>query len=49
LVLPGGILILSGIMVDQADSVIEAAARHQLTLIEQRIMGDWIALVMQAK
>ena len=49
LVLPGGILILSGIMVDQADSVIEAAARHQLTLIEQQTMGDWIALVMQAK
>ncbi|HQF60975.1 MAG TPA: 50S ribosomal protein L11 methyltransferase [Anaerolineaceae bacterium] len=49
LILPGGILILSGIMVDQADSVIEAAARHQLTLIEQQTMGDWIALVMQAK
>ncbi|HNT55000.1 MAG TPA: 50S ribosomal protein L11 methyltransferase [Anaerolineaceae bacterium] len=48
LLTPGGILILSGIMVDQADAVIDAAARHDLTLIEQQTMGDWVALVMQA-
>ena len=44
LVAPGGILILSGILVEQADAVISAASAKGLTLIEKRQMGDWVAL-----
>jgi ribosomal protein L11 methyltransferase len=42
-----GAIILSGILQEQAQSVIEAAQAKGLGLNEQRQMGDWIALAMR--
>ena len=39
-----GVLILSGILQEQAQSVIEAAQAKGLKLNEQKQMGDWVAL-----
>ncbi len=44
LVEPGGSLILSGILVEQAQSVIDAANTHGLTLVQSRQIDDWVAL-----
>lgn len=44
-ILPGGALILSGILDVQATSVLEAAQRNRLELLEQRQIGDWVALM----
>jgi ribosomal protein L11 methyltransferase len=41
-----GVLILSGILQEQADSVIKAAEAHSFKLLEQRQIGDWVALVV---
>jgi ribosomal protein L11 methyltransferase len=41
-----GTLILSGILHDQAKSVIEAAQAKGLAMTGQRQMGDWVALTM---
>jgi ribosomal protein L11 methyltransferase len=46
LVSKDGILILSGILEEQADSVIQAAQASGFKLIEKRQMGDWVALVV---
>jgi len=46
LVSPGGALVLSGILEEQAESVRAAAEAKGLRLIEQRQMGDWVALVV---
>jgi ribosomal protein L11 methyltransferase len=43
LVARDGALILSGILQEQAESVISAAQAHGLDLVEQRQMGDWVA------
>jgi ribosomal protein L11 methyltransferase len=40
----GGRLILSGILAEQAEKVIEAASGKGLVLTERRQMGDWVAL-----
>ena len=40
----GGAVILSGILSEQAQKVIEAAQAKGLVLIERRQMGDWVAL-----
>lgn len=45
LVEPGGVIILAGILADQADGVIASAGKHGLTFIEKRQSGDWVALV----
>ena len=42
----GGALILSGILQEQAPSVIDAARVKGLAVREQRRMGDWVALTM---
>ena len=42
----GGALILSGILQEQAPSVIDAARVKGLGVREQRRMGDWVALTM---
>jgi ribosomal protein L11 methyltransferase len=47
LVSPGGALILSGILADQAEGVIYSAEAHGLKLVEKRQIGDWVALVMR--
>ncbi len=43
---PGGTIILSGILQEQAQKVIEAAQAKGLRMNEQRQMGDWVALAM---
>jgi ribosomal protein L11 methyltransferase len=45
LVAPGGRIILSGILEEQTESVKQAAERHDLTFVEQKQMGDWVALM----
>ena len=45
LVEPGGVIILAGILAEQADGVIESAGLHGLTFAERRQSGDWVALV----
>jgi ribosomal protein L11 methyltransferase len=47
LVTPDGVLILSGILVEQADRVVEAAEKHGFNLMEKRVMNDWVALVVK--
>jgi ribosomal protein L11 methyltransferase len=45
LVEPGGVIILAGILAEQADGVLAAASDHGLTYVERRQNGDWVALV----
>jgi ribosomal protein L11 methyltransferase len=47
LVAPGGALILSGILAEQAESVQSAAQEHGFNFSEKREMGDWVALMCQ--
>jgi ribosomal protein L11 methyltransferase len=47
LVTPGGVLILSGILSEQAGSVKAAAQEHGLRFVEKRQMEDWVAILMQ--
>jgi ribosomal protein L11 methyltransferase len=42
----GGMILLSGILEEQVQSVIEAGHAQGLTMIERRQMGDWVALAM---
>ena len=44
LVSPGGTLILSGILTEQAEGVMVCAESHGLKLVEKRQTGDWVAL-----
>ena len=46
LVAPGGRLILSGILAEQAEAVQACAEQHGLQFIEKRSMGDWVALLV---
>jgi ribosomal protein L11 methyltransferase len=48
LVEPGGWLILSGILQEQAGEVMETATAHGMELAERRDMGDWVALAYKA-
>ncbi len=48
LVEAGGAVILSGILSEQAEKVIEAAQAKGLRMIEQRQMGDWVALAFRS-
>ncbi|HEX9016445.1 MAG TPA: 50S ribosomal protein L11 methyltransferase [Chloroflexota bacterium] len=43
---PDGTLILSGILEEQSQGVIEAGERKGLRLQDRRQMGDWVALAM---
>lgn len=45
LVEPGGVIVLAGILAEQADKVIDSASDHGLTYVERRQSGDWVALV----
>ena len=42
----GGVIILSGILQEQAQNVIEAAQAKGLQMNERKQMGDWVALAM---
>jgi ribosomal protein L11 methyltransferase len=44
---PGGALILSGILADQAAGVIASAEIHGLKLEERHQLGDWVALLVR--
>ena len=44
---PGGALILSGILADQAAGVIASAATHGLKLEERHQLGDWVVLLVR--
>ncbi len=44
---PDGTLILSGILEEQSQGVIEAGERKGLRLEDRRQMGDWVALAMR--
>jgi ribosomal protein L11 methyltransferase len=46
LVAPGGALILSGILIDQAEGVIASVESHGLKLMEKHQLGDWVALLV---
>ena len=46
LIEPGGAIILSGILEDQAQRVLEAAQAQGLQMNERVQMGDWVALSM---
>jgi ribosomal protein L11 methyltransferase len=46
---PGGVLILSGILQEQAQGVVDAAQVKDLMLKEKRQMGDWVALAVSRK
>ena len=43
-----GTIILSGILEDQAERVIEAGQARGFIMLERRQMGDWVALKMIA-
>ena len=47
LLTPGGSLILSGILAEQAGSVVSAGQAHGLHLVEKKQIGDWVALHMR--
>jgi ribosomal protein L11 methyltransferase len=46
LLAPGGMLVLSGIIAEQADGVIAAAGRNGLRLKDRKQDGDWVALAV---
>jgi ribosomal protein L11 methyltransferase len=45
LVEPGGVVVLAGILAEQAEAVQAAAEEHGLKFAEKRQMGDWVALM----
>lgn len=47
LLIPDGVLILSGILAEQAPDVQTACEKHELALIENRQIGDWVALAVK--
>ena len=46
LIAPNGVLILSGILEEQVDEMKVKLAEHNLCVIEQRQIEDWVALVV---
>ena len=47
LIAPGGVLILSGILEEQIDEMVAKISEHSLRVIEQRLINDWVAIVVQ--
>jgi ribosomal protein L11 methyltransferase len=47
LVIPGGVLILSGLLQEQATEIEHVAKTKKLTPLEQRTSGDWVALALR--
>ncbi len=46
LMLPGGSLILSGILAEQAGEVLAAGESHGLQLVDKKQQGDWVCLTL---
>ena len=47
LIAPGGVLILSGILEEQIDEMLAKIDEHDLQIIEQRQIDDWVAMVVK--
>ena len=47
LILPGGVIVLSGILDTQVGQVLEAAEARSLKFIEERKINDWVALSLR--
>ncbi len=47
LVTPGGVLLLSGILLEQLPEILQAAGQQGLQVLERRQMGDWVALAFR--
>lgn len=47
LIAPGGVLILSGILEEQLTKMLEKITNHGLSVLDQRMIEDWVALVAQ--
>ncbi len=47
LISPGGVMILSGILEEQIDEMVEKIEEHNLHVIEQRQIEDWMAFVVK--
>lgn len=47
LITPGGVILLSGILIEQATEVEVEAGSHGLRLLERMVIGDWIAMAFQ--
>ncbi len=47
LLMPNGILVLSGILEEQEPNVLLAADKCGLKLLQKKQMGDWVSLAMQ--
>jgi ribosomal protein L11 methyltransferase len=45
---PGGKMVLSGILAEQAQGVVDAAEAHKLQKIDQSQIGDWVAITLSA-
>ena len=41
------ILILSGILEEQIDEMVAKISEHDLRVIEQRLINDWVAIVVK--
>ena len=44
---PGGVLILSGILKEDESDILEAYKKHNLELIDKKILDEWLALVLK--
>jgi ribosomal protein L11 methyltransferase len=44
---PGGVMVLSGILDQQASRVLDSAQQHGLVLIEQGQINDWVSLALK--
>jgi ribosomal protein L11 methyltransferase len=47
LIAPGGVLILSGILEEQLPGMLAKLQQQNLQVIEQKMIEDWVALVVQ--
>lgn len=47
LVAPGGVLLLSGILLEQLPQILPAAGQQGLQVLERRQMGDWVAVAFR--
>lgn len=45
---PGGALVLSGILLDQGQSVVDAFTREELDVVWKRESGEWMAIALRA-
>ena len=47
LIAPGGVMILSGILEEQIDEMLVKIEEHDLHVIDQRQIDDWVALIIK--